>query len=78
MSGIGIAKKGLGLLGKKKIKKLLKKHKGEYVYIPITQKEGSISFGKKAVKEVKDWAKKRQEASKSLEEDFAKGDFRGK
>ena len=31
-----------------------------------------------AVKEAKDWVKKRQEASKSLEEDFAKGDFRGK
>jgi len=72
---IGITKKGIG---KAVLKKLLKKHKGEYVYIPITQKEGSIGFGKKAVKEAKDWAKKRQEASKSLEKDFAKGDFRGK
>ena len=73
--GIGIAKKGIG---KAVLKKLLKKHKGEYVYIPITQKEGSIGFGKKAIKEAKDWAKKRQEASKSLEKDWAKGDFRGK
>ena len=48
------------------------------MYIPITQKEGSIGFGKKAVKEAKDFVKKRQEASKSLAEDFAKGDFRGK
>ena len=73
--GIGIAKKGIG---KAVLKKFLKKHKGEYVYIPITQKEGSIGFGKKAIKEAKDWAKKRQEASKSLEKDWAKGDFRGK
>jgi predicted acetyltransferase len=73
--GIGIAKKGVG---KAVLKKFLKKHKGEYVYIPITQKEGSIGFGKKAIKEAKDWAKKRQEASKSLEKDWAKGDFRGK
>ena len=73
--GIGIAKKGIG---KAVLKKFLKKHKGEYVYIPITQKEGSIGFGKKAIKEAKNWAKKRQEASKSLEKDWAKGDFRGK
>ena len=73
--GIWIAKKGIG---KAVLKKFLKKHKGEYVYIPITQKEGSIGFGKKAIKEAKDWAKKRQEASKSLEKDWAKGDFRGK
>ena len=66
--GIGIAKKGIG---KAVLKKFLKKHKGEYVYIPITQKEGSIGFGKKAIKEAKDWAKKRQEASKSLEKDWA-------
>ena len=70
MAGIGIAKKGLGLLGKKKIKKLLKKHKGEYVYIPITQQEGSIGFGKKAVKEVKDFAKKQQKATDSLNKQF--------
>ena len=70
-----IATKGVG---KAVLKKFLKKHKGEYVYIPITQKEGSIGFGKKAIKEAKDWAKKRQEASKSLEKDWAKGDFRGK
>ena len=70
-----IATKGVG---KAVLKKFLKKHKGEYVYIPITQKEGSIGFGKKAIKEAKNWAKKRQEASKSLEKDWAKGDFRGK
>ena len=74
MAGLGIGKG----IGKAVLKKLLKKHKGKHVYIPITQKEGSIGFGKKAVKEAKDWVKKRQEASKSLEEDFAKGDFRGK
>ena len=58
MAGIGIATKGLGLLGKKKIKKLLKKHKGQHVYIPITQKHGSIGFGKKAVDEAKAYADK--------------------
>ena len=72
---IGITKKGIG---KAVLKKLLKKHKGKHVYIPITQKKGSIGFGEKAVKEARDYAKKMQEASKSLNEDFAKGDFRGK
>ena len=67
MAGIGITRKGIG---KAVLKKLLKKHKGEYVYIPITQKEGSIGFGKKAVEEVKKWAKKRQEASDSLSKQF--------
>ena len=61
MAGLGIAKKGLGLLGKKKMKKLLKKHKGQHVYIPITEKHGSIGFGKKAVDEAKAFAKKRQQ-----------------
>ena len=70
MSGIGIAKKGLGLLGKKKIKKFLKKHKGEYVYIPITQKEGSIGFGKKAVDEAKAFAKKRQQDADALNKEL--------
>tara|TARA_R100001129_G_C5119646_1_gene189672 strand:- start:276 stop:509 length:234 start_codon:yes stop_codon:yes gene_type:complete len=70
MAGIGIAKKGLGLLGKKKMKKLLKKHKGQHVYIPITEKHGSIGFGKKAVDEAKAFAKKRQQDADALNKEL--------
>ena len=70
MAGIGLAKKGLGLLGKKKIKKLLKKHKGQHVYIPITEKHGSIGFGKKAVDEAKAFAKKRQQDANALNKEL--------
>jgi len=62
-----LEKKGLS---QSAIKKKLKESKGHYVYIPITQKEGSIAFGKKAVREVKAWAKKRQKASDSLAKQF--------
>ena len=70
MPGVGIAKKGLGLLGKKKMKKLLKKHKGQHVYIPITEKHGSIGFGKKAVDEAKAFAKKRQQDADALNKEL--------
>ena len=70
MAGIGIAKKGLGLIGKKKMKKLLKKHKGQHVYIPITESHGSIGFGKKAVDEAKAFAKKRQQDADALNKEL--------
>ena len=62
MAGIGI--------GKAVLKKLLKKHKGKHVYIPITQKEGVIGFGEKAIKEAKDFAKKQQKATASFNKKF--------
>ena len=54
MGGLGVGKG----IGKAVLKKFLKKHKGKHVYIPITQKEGVIGFGQKAVDEARAYAKK--------------------
>jgi predicted acetyltransferase len=66
MAGLGIGKG----IGKAVLKKLLKKHKGKHVYIPITQKEGVIGFGEKAIKEAKAFAKKKQKATASFNKQF--------